>query len=411
LYTSAPTKDTVRKRLLDRTVGAVDHGHMTSADTARNETLPGDGFVARRQTHGWRCPSPVADAHAFHESLPGYAPTTLVRVPHLAKAWRVGAVLVKNESSRFGLPAFKALGASWAVARLLADRAGIGIHDLRIERLRELASDDPVTLVTATDGNHGRALARVGSWLGLPVEIVVPDVLSAAAEAAIAGEGANVARIDGSYDDAVAWAAGLAERLETAALVQDTAWDGYEQIPGWIVEGYETMLAELDEQLTEQGVGAAGLIAVPVGVGSLAQAVIAHAHRDRDGHAPVRVLSCEPDTAACVLASVAAGEPIAVATRATVMAGLNCGTVSSLAWPFLRDGLDAAVAVNDEQAAAAVAELAEVGIYAGASGSATLAGAHAALGDAERRAALGVGPDSVIVLLNTESGAGAGGLT
>jgi diaminopropionate ammonia-lyase len=319
--------------------------------------------LVRTEVRTWRSPLPVVDARPFHASLPGYAPTPLLPMPDLAARWGVGAVVVKNEASRFGLPAFKALGASWAVARLLADRAGVDVAGVRLKLLRELAAESPVTLVTATDGNHGRALARVGAWLGLPVEVVVPAVLSAAGEAVIAAEGATVTRVAGCYDEAVWAAARLAEQLPAAALVQDTAWHGYEAVPGWIVEGYQTLLAELDEQLADYGLGPAGLVAVPVGVGSLAQAVIAHAH---SADPPTRVLSCEPETAACVLASVVAGTPVSVDTAATVMAGLNCGTPSSLAWPYLRDGLDAAVAVTDEQARAAIAELARVGVSAGA---------------------------------------------
>ena len=178
--------------------------------------------------------------------------TPLVELPSLAQRWGVGSVLVKNESSRFGLPAFKALGASWAVARLLVHRAGLGEADLRLDQLRRLAQAAPMTLVAATDGNHGRAVARVGTWLELPVEVVVPGVMSGRTEAAIVAEGARVTRIAGSYDDAVAAAAQLADRLPSAALVQDTAWDGYEVVPGWIVEGYQTLLAELDDQLAER---------------------------------------------------------------------------------------------------------------------------------------------------------------
>ena len=336
--------------------------------------------------------------------------TPLVEVPSLARRWGVGAVLVKNESRRFGLPAFKALGASWAVARLFGERAGLRVADLRLNQVRVLAHEAPMTLVTATDGNHGRALARVGSWLAVPVEVVVPDVMSARTAAAIAAEGAQVTRIAGSYDDAVAAAAQLAARLPSAALVQDTAWEGYEVVPGWIVEGYQTMLSELDDQLADRDLDGPNLIAVPVGVGSLAQAVLAYA-RSRTDAAAVRVLSCEPDTAACVLASLTAGELVSVPTGATVMAGLNCGTPSSLAWPYFREGLDAAVAVSDDAAVRAVADLAEVGIHAGASGAAALAGAWAVLGDPGRRAALDLPDDAVVVLLNTESAAGAGGAT
>jgi diaminopropionate ammonia-lyase len=355
----------------------------------------------------WRCPPPSTAARAYHASLPGYGVTPLVELPSLARHWGVGAVVVKDESSRFGLPAFKVLGASWAVARMIGDRTGLGVEELGLDRLREIAAQAPVTLVTATDGNHGRALARVGTWLGLPVEVVVPAVMSARAETAIAAEGARVTRIAGSYDDAVAAAAQLADRLPSAALVQDTAWEGYEVVPGWIVEGYQTLLSELTQQLADRHIDGPDLIAVPVGVGSLAQAVVAYA-RGRSDTAWIRVLSCEPDTAACVLASVTAEKPVSVTTGATIMAGLNCGTPSSLAWEYLLNGLDAAVAISDEAAARAVAELAELGIQAGASGAAALAGATACLDEPERRDALDLPGDAVVVLLNTEGGSGAG---
>ena len=264
-------------------------------------------------------------------------------------------------------------------------------------------------MVTATDGNHGRALARVGSWLGLPVEVIVPAVISRTVERAIAAEGANVTRIAGSYDEAVAAAAELADRMPAAALVQDTGWDGYEIVPGWIVEGYQTMLSELDAQLADLGLGSPDLIAVPVGVGSLAQAVVAYARSRLDDASWVRVLSCEPESAACVLASLTAGHPVTVTTGATVMAGLNCGTPSGLAWPLLRDGLDAAIAVSDDAAINAVAALAKFGVPAGASGAAALAGAAACLEDPARRADLDLPDDAVVVLLNTEGAEGAAG--
>ena len=373
-------------------------------------TSPTSGWISRPLAREWRCPPPSTVARAYHASLPGYAVSPLVELPSLAKRWDVGAVVVKYESSRLGLPAFKALGASWSVARLIADRAGLGVEELRLDRLQTLVVQVAVTLVTATDGNHGRALAQVGNWLGLPVEVVIPAVTSARVETAIAAEGARVTRIAGAYDDAVAAAAQLADRLPSAALVQDTAWEGYEVVPGWIVEGYQTLLSELDDQLADRRLGTPNLIAVPVGVGSLAQAVVAYA-RSRVDAASVRVLSCEPDTAACVLASVTAEEPVSVTTAATTMAGLNCGTPSSLAWPYLLKGLDAAIAVSDDAAARAVAELAELGIHAGASGAAALAGADACLDEPERRAALDLPSDAVVVLLNTEGAAGAGGAT
>lgn len=338
--------------------------------------------------------------------------TPLVPAPALATRWSVGRVFVKDESSRFGLPSFKALGVSYAIARLLADRSG-GTVSRSWEELAAQAQADPVTLVTATDGNHGRALAHFAAMLRLPVEVIVPGVMTQAAAAAITAEGAVVTRIDGSYDEAVTDAADLADSSPSRVLVQDTAWPGYEVLPRWIVEGYQTMLEEVSDQLCALKLAEPDLVAVPVGVGSLAQAVVAY-YRGKEPRVLTSVLSCEPDSAACVLASLRAGELTSVPTASTTMAGLNCGTPTSLGWPVLHRGLDAAIAVTDVQAARAVQLLATLGVRAGASGAASLAGVEAALtggGSSRRRAELGLTDASIIVLLNTEGSAGAGGLT
>ena len=326
----------------------------------------------------WTCPASPNQAFAFHQSLPGYAPTPLVPVPELAAELGVGRLLVKDESFRLGLAAFKALGASWAYHQVLRRQPG-------------------AMLVTGTDGNHGRAVARMAAVLGVAATVFVPEVMRPETAARIAAEGATVVRVDGGYDDAVRQAADFADDRPDRALVQDTAWPGYEQVPAWIVQGYQTMLEEVDAQL---GGTPPDLVAVPVGVGSLAEAVVRHYRRP--GAAHPAVLSVEPDTAACLLASLAAGHPTTVATAATVMAGLNCGTVSSAAWPVLRAGCDAAIAVTDQEALRAVADLGRFGVAAGPSGAATLAGARAALSDPGRRAALGVDADAVVVLLSTE---------
>jgi diaminopropionate ammonia-lyase len=212
-----------------------------------------------------------------------------------------------------------------------------------------------------------------------------------------------VIRVDGDYDDAVSLAATYADGHPGRALVQDTAWEGYTEVPGWIVEGYRTLLCEVDEEVAGLGVSV-DLVAVPVGVGSLAEAVVRH-YRQPDGPRP-RVLSVEPDTAACVLESLEAGRPVGVPTGATVMAGLNCGTVSERAWPVLRAGLDAAVSVSDVQALRAVDDLGALGVCAGPCGAASLAGVRAALTDPPRRASLRLGPDAVLVLLSTEGSRG-----
>ncbi|MCX4903532.1 diaminopropionate ammonia-lyase [Streptomyces sp. NBC_00878] len=346
---------------------------------------------ARPTARSWSCPPAPAEVRAFHASLPDHALTPLTELPLLAVELGVGRVFVKDESSRLGLPAFKALGASWAVHRILAERAA-----------RDEGSD-PVTLVTATDGNHGRAVARVARLLGQRAHVFVPQGVHPRAAAAISAEGAEVTRVTGSYDEAVRQAAETAA-TPGAVLVQDTAWPGYEQVPGWIVEGYSTLCAEIDEQLAAVGAGLPDLVAVPVGVGSLAQAVVTH-YRSRPAGQATALVAVEPRTAACVIESLTLGEPVSVTTGETIMAGLNCGTPSSIAWPYLRDGLDAAVAITDADSARAAGDLAVLGVSSGPCGAAPLAGVRAALtgdGAAERRTALGIGPTSTVVLLSTE---------
>jgi diaminopropionate ammonia-lyase len=344
-------------------------------------------WYANPAARAWTCGAAPAEVGAFHRQLPGYAPTPLVELPALARQLGVGRLLVKDESSRLGLPAFKVLGASWAVARLLGPATGT------LDGLRAAAARRPLTLVTATDGNYGRAVARMARLIGAAAHVLVPAVVPRRAAELIAAEGATVTTVPGPYDETVAAAARVAAGSPDAELVQDTAWPGYEDVPARIVEGYATLVREIDL--------APDLVVVPVGVGSLAQAVVTHY---RSGGPAAAVLAVEPDTAACVLASLRAGAPRSVGTGATVMAGLNCGTPSSLAWPVLRAGLDAAVAVADDDALRAVRDLREQGVSSGPSGAATLAAARAALGDPARRAELRIGPDATVVLLSTEGG-------
>lgn len=325
----------------------------------------------------WSAVGLAGAARAFHRTLPGYAPTPLRELPEAASELGLGRLLVKDESSRLGLPAFKVLGASWACRQVLDRRPG-------------------ARLVTATDGNHGRAIARMARHFGTAATVFVPAVMLAATADRIADEGAEVVRIAGDYDEAVRSAAVFADEAPDRALVQDTAWEGYTDAPQWIVDGYDTLLEEVDEALG----GPPDLVVVPVGVGSLAQAVVAHYRGPGQGR--TAVLSVEPDTAACVVTSLATGAPVTVPTGETVMAGLNCGTVSSLAWPVLRNGLDAAITVTDAEALAASAELAAFGISSGPCGAATLAALRGALGDPARRAALDLPDAPVVVLLSTE---------
>ena len=324
-------------------------------------------------------PAAAAAVRAFHEKLPDYAVTPLVPLPTLAAELGVGAVLVKDESLRLGLPAFKMLGASWAVHRALAEREGSSPR-----------------LVTATDGNHGRAVARMAALLGLPATVVVPHGVSDVAVARIRDEGASVEELAESYDDAVRHAAALADADPDALLVQDTSWPGYEDVPLWIVDGYATLFDEAAEQTAELGLDL-DLLVVPAGVGSLAHAAVRFAG-PRHG---CQVVTVEPEVADCVRASLAAGTLTTVATGQTTMAGLNCGTPSYLAWPDLQRELAGAVAVDDAAAAAAMADLAALGVDSGPCGAASLA-ALRILATPPARDALALGRDSTVLLLNTE---------
>lgn len=346
----------------------------------------------------WRADSP-SGVIEFHRSLSGYGRTPLVEAPELAAELGVGRVFVKDESSRLGLPAFKILGAAYAISRTLSARAGSPHRALPLDELRDtLAADRRVRLVAATDGNHGRAVARTARLLGLPAQIWFPDTLSLEAKEAIAGEGAQTVELAIPYDDVVAAARRAADDAGAdAVLIQDTAWPGYEQVPQWIVDGYSTLFEEADAQLAGAGVAEVGLVAVPVGVGSLAQAAVRH-YRSVE-HAPI-VLSVEAEAAPPIIESLHAGRLVSVTTSYTVMSGLNCGTASDIAWPVLAAGLDAAVTVGEEEAIRAVHDLEGLGIDSGPCGAATLAGVRALVADAPARGDLR--PDATVLLLSTE---------
>jgi diaminopropionate ammonia-lyase len=307
---------------------------------------------------------PPREPLAFHRSLPGYAVTPLVEAPAAAHALGVERVLVKDESSRLGLPSFKVLGASWAIHRAVEERPGA-------ERL-----------VCATDGNHGRAVARMARLLGLDATVFVPAAMVPARREAIADEGARVEVVDGTYDEAVERAA--AQASDETLVIQDTAWPGYETVPAWVIDGYSTIGAEID--------ATPDLVAVQIGVGSFAAAMVRR-------FAPARIVGVEPVSAACALASAEAGGPAEVpGPHDSVMAGLNCGRVSPLAWPVIARGIEAFATVSDERAREAVALLARDGVTAGESGAAGLAGLLAFRDE--------LAPTGTVLVINTEGATG-----
>ncbi|HEY1594329.1 MAG TPA: diaminopropionate ammonia-lyase [Thermoleophilaceae bacterium] len=302
---------------------------------------------------------------AFHRSMPGYSESPLVNAPLTAEALGLDRLLVKLESERFGLPSFKILGASWAVCRALSALAGRDEPTAGFDELRELAGRlGPLTFVAATDGNHGRAVARMAKLLSLGARILVPEGTAPARIAAIQGEGATVDVIPGSYDDAIAASAALAG--EGHLVISDTSWPGYEEVPHWVIDGYGTIFDELAGQTN----AVPELCVVQIGVGALASATVGALA------ASGRVIAgVEPADAACVLAALRDGEGAsAPGPHRSLMVGLNCGVASPIALPDLRAGLDAVCAIDDSAAIAAVRLLVSDGIEAGETGAAGVAG-------------------------------------
>lgn len=343
---------------------------------------------------------PIASAREFHRTIEGYHSTPLVELSAVAAELGRGRVFLKDESSRLGLPAFKILGASWAVANALAARVGLAIQDASIDSLRSAVAGSGLTLVTATDGNHGRAVAHLAKLIGIRARIFTPAGVSEAALSGIRSEGAELIELATEYDEVVRAAAASVEGNENELLIQDTSWPGYEPVPRWIVEGYTTLFSEMAEQLAELGLTPDAVV-IPTGVGSLLQAAVEY-FRGTSSARPA-VIAVEPSVAACVLESLRADRVSSVDTsRPTVMTGLRTGTTSEIAWPSLRGGLDLVVAVDDAEARTAVHDFASWGQDVGPCGAASLAGIRRAFADRETVKALELPDAPVIVLLSTE---------
>ncbi|MEV7004973.1 diaminopropionate ammonia-lyase [Streptosporangium sp. NPDC051022] len=333
----------------------------------------------------------------FHRRLPGYARTPLTPAPFLAERAGVAEVLVKDESSRLGLPSFKILGASWAVVHAVREQWGTDLTGCRdVEDMRErLLPLGPRALAAATDGNHGRGVARMASLFGWRAHIFVPEGTAAARIDAILSEGAQVTVVDGTYDDTVERSA--AEAGERTLVISDTSWPGYESTPRAVIEGYSTLFHEVADELAETGQRQPDAVVVQAGVGALAAAAVRH-FRGGFLDVPPRVIIVEPETAGCLLASAEAGRIAEVpGPHPSIMAGLNCGRPSPLAWPLVVQGADLFLSVEDEAAREGMRVLAKDSIVAGETGA---AGAAALL--AAGPEALGFTPGSRVLILNTE---------
>jgi len=338
----------------------------------------------------------------FHRRLPEYAATPLVDAPGLAGALGMGKVWVKDESWRLGLPAFKILGASWAVYRALEQSSGGGIGEWGdVEELRgRLAPLLPLTLAAATDGNHGRAVARMARMLGLGARIFVPADMAPARIEAIRSEGAEVVVVQGTYDEAVARSAEEADGR--CLVISDTSWPGYEDVPRWVIDGYSTILWEVSDELGRRGEEGPTLVVVQIGVGAFAAAVTRHFRSAGVSPRP-KILGVEPAGAACALASAGGGGIVHVpGPHGSIMAGLNCGSPSVVAWPTISTGIDVFVAIEDDWAGEAMRMLAGAGIVSGETGAAGLAGLLAVAQEEGGRRTLGLAEEARVLIFNCE---------
>ncbi len=296
----------------------------------------------------------------FHRSLPFYEPTPLLSLPGMAKKYGVGNIFIKDESSRFGLNAFKGLGAIFAINKIL-------------ER-----EPSPTTFCTATDGNHGRAVAWAARHFGCRAYVCVPAGTAVQRIEAIEKEGATVEEVNGDYDYTSHYAARMAHE-NGWRLVQDSAWEGYEEIPAYITAGYLTLFEEIDEGLQESGdPKETDILFLQAGVGSLAAAGIAH-YLVKEGRPLPRIVIVEPTGADAFVASFKKGALTTSSGNArTIMAGLNCGTPSLGAWAIIKKGATISLRIDDNYARRAIRELyypeeSDPRIISGESGSSGIA--------------------------------------
>ena len=358
-------------------------------------------------------PATALGVRAFHRQLPGYKPTPLVRLERLARSWGYTDIFVKDEGPRFGLKAFKVLGGSYAVARLVCQKLGRPLSEVPYAQLvsgevREQVGQ--ITLTTATDGNHGRGVAWAAERLGQKAVIYMPKGSAPARVAAIRSHGAEVEVTDLNYDDAVRLACRKADE-NGWYVVQDTAWEGYTEAPLWIMQGYMTMCAEAVDQLRAEDAYPTHIF-VQAGVGALAGAVVGYLAQVYREPQP-KFIIMEPNNAACIFASAAAGDgkPHAVkGALETIMVGLACGEPNPLSWKILRDIPSGYVSCADFLAADGMRILAnplrgDAPVEAGESGSVGIGLMDSLTNNADfedLKESLMIGPDSTLLCFNTE---------
>ena len=277
----------------------------------------------------------------FHDKFSEYQVTPLHSLNELSKGLGVAKIWVKDESHRFGLNAFKVLGGAYAVGKYLSEKLGVDISELSFEDLKSKEIKDKLgdlTFVTATDGNHGRGIAWAANKLGQKSVVFMPKGSSILRLENIKKEGAEASITDLNYDDAVRLASQYAEE-NNGVLIQDSAWNGYEKIPKWIMQGYLTLIDEAMEQIRSEGYEKPTHVFLQAGVGSFAGSVLGYLISEFGNDRPITAI-IEPEDAACIFKSVMVsdGTPhVVTGDMPTIMAGLACGKPSIVSWDILRD--------------------------------------------------------------------------
>lgn len=295
----------------------------------------------------------VKKARKFHESFPEYTVTPLAELSNMADFVGVKDIFVKDESYRFGLNAFKVLGGSYSMAKYAASLTGRAIEEMDYNTFisedfhKELGE---ITFFTATDGNHGRGVAWAAKRLGQKAVVFMPKGTTQMRLDRIAAEGATVTIEELNYDDCVRKAVTESEKISPSVVVQDTAWDGYEEIPTWIMQGYGTMASEAAEQL-EEAKAVPTHIFVQAGVGSLAGAVVGFfVNYYKDAPVKPKLIVVEAQAADCLYKGAVAGDGkprIVGGDLNTIMAGLACGEPNTISWEILRSYVTAFISAPD----------------------------------------------------------------
>lgn len=294
----------------------------------------------------------VKQARAFHRSFPQYSVTPLAKLDGMADRLGLAGLFVKDESYRFGLNAFKVLGGSFAMAKYIAEEMGRDVSEMTYDYLTSSQFREEfgqATFFTATDGNHGRGVAWAANKLGQKAVVHMPKGSTKTRFDNIAKEGAQVTIEELNYDDCVRLAAKEADQTPHGVIVQDTAWDGYEKIPSWIMQGYGSMAAEAAEQLRQLEVNRPTHVFVQAGVGSLASGVVGF-FTNLFPDNPPKFVVMEAEAAACLYKGAAAGDGdprIVGGDMQTIMAGLACGEPNTIGWDILRNHVSAFVSCPD----------------------------------------------------------------